>query len=122
MDGERVRLRAPLEANCNHRGVGFGGSASALALLGGWAALQQVLDGRFGDVEAVGGGASIRFLKPMRADLIVEASAPEGWEHAAQLAQTDGKAKILTSCVVSSAGRDCAVVDATFVLLAPFRW
>jgi thioesterase domain-containing protein len=129
LDGERVRLIAPLESNCNHRGVGFGGSASALALLGAWAALQHALDDQFGDsagvgqaIEAVGGDASIRFLKPMRGDLIVEATAPGGWREAARRAQADGKAEIRASCVVTSAGRDCARVDATFVLLAPFRW
>lgn len=119
---DRIQLRAPLRANCNHRGVGFGGSASALALLGAWAALQRALDATFGDVEAVGGEASIRFLKPMREDLIVEASPPTGWEDAARQARADGKAEVRVPGVVTSAGRDCAAVDATFVLLAPFRW
>lgn len=122
LSDDRIRLRAPLLSNCNHRGVGFGGSASALALLGAWAALQHALDLTFGDVEAVGGDASIRFLKPMRGDLIVEASPPAGWETAARQARSDGKAEIRMSCLVTSAARDCAAVDATFVLLAPFRW
>lgn len=34
---DRVRLVAPLEANINHRETVFGGSASALAILAGWA-------------------------------------------------------------------------------------
>ncbi len=119
---DRVRLIAPLASNSNHRGVGFGGSASALALLGAWAALQRALDAEFGDVEAVGGYASIRFLKPMRSDLIVEARAPTGWREAAQYAQAVGKTEIQASCIVTSGERQGAAADATFVLLAPFRW
>lgn len=34
---DRIVLRAPLEANINHRDTVFGGSASALAILAGWA-------------------------------------------------------------------------------------
>jgi len=34
-----VRLSAPLGANINHRGTGFGGSVSALAILAGWSLL-----------------------------------------------------------------------------------
>lgn len=34
---DRIVLRAPLEPNINHRDTVFGGSASALAILSGWA-------------------------------------------------------------------------------------
>lgn len=34
---DRIVLRAPLEPNINHRDTVFGGSASALAILAGWA-------------------------------------------------------------------------------------
>jgi thioesterase domain-containing protein len=36
IDGEGVRLSAPLAPNINHRSTIFGGSASALAILAGW--------------------------------------------------------------------------------------
>jgi thioesterase domain-containing protein len=123
LDTDGVRLVAPLGANRNHRGVGFGGSASALALLGAWAALQHALDNRFGDVEAVGGDASIRFVKPMRGDLVVDAAPPEAWVDAAERARaTTGRAPLVVRCDVQSQRRACAHVEATFVLLAPFRW
>jgi len=39
VEPDRVVLQAPLEPNLNHRHTVFGGSASALAMLAGWALL-----------------------------------------------------------------------------------
>lgn len=67
-DGE-LTVRAPLAANINHHGTGFGGSQYALAAVAGWALLKLTLEdaGLHGD--AVIHSAEVTYERPVNTDL-----------------------------------------------------
>ncbi len=95
-DGQRLRMTAPLAANVNDKGCAFGGSMTSLMTFAGWGLvnLQLQLAGVRADVFVA--DSTVRYLKPLHADLCAEAVlAPEqSWESfLATLAQR-GRARI----------------------------
>ena len=63
-------LTAPLEKNINHQKSAFGGSVFALAALAGWGILQLKLHELDLSCNTVVGDAKVKFLKPIREDLV----------------------------------------------------
>ena len=95
-DGHRLRMTAPLAANVNDKGSAFGGSMTSLMTFAGWGlvTLQLQQAGMRADVFVA--DSTVRYLKPLYADLCAEAVlAPEqSWElFLATLAQR-GRARI----------------------------
>ena len=70
---DTLTLTAPLNKNINHQQSAFGGSISALAALAGWGILQLKLSELDLDCNTVVADAHIKFLKPIREDLVCEA-------------------------------------------------
>ncbi|MET0893102.1 MAG: YiiD C-terminal domain-containing protein [Pseudoxanthomonas sp.] len=95
-DDQRLWMEAPLAANLNDKGSAFGGSMTSLMTYSGWAlvALQLRQAGVRADVFVA--DSSVRYLKPLYADLRAEARLAPGqsWEiFLATLAQR-GRARI----------------------------
>jgi len=93
---ERVRLRAPLGPNLNHRRTAFGGSLSALAILACWAWLHLRLRERSFAGQIVIMGNSMKFLAPAEGDFEVVCGAPppERWARFGRTLDRRGRARL----------------------------
>ena len=69
-DGDVLTLTAPLDKNINHQKSAFGGSVFALAALAGWGILQLKLHELGLDCNTVVGDAKVKFLRPIREELV----------------------------------------------------
>ena len=68
-------LEAPLNANRNHMGTGFGGSIAAIATLAGWTQTWMVLP-KPDDVHIIIAKSSINYRKPAHGPLIGTSDLP----------------------------------------------
>jgi thioesterase domain-containing protein len=68
-DDHGLVLRAPLQANANHKGTAFGGSLYSLAALAGWAWATRYLALHDISAEAVLQDSNMRFLLPVHGEL-----------------------------------------------------
>lgn len=95
-DGQRLVLTAPLSANVNDKGSAFGGSMTSLMTYAGWGlvTLQLQQAGMAADVFVA--DSSVRYLKPLYADLHAEAElAPDqSWPTFLQTLAQRGRARI----------------------------
>lgn len=95
-DGHRLRLTAPLAVNVNDKGSAFGGSMTSLMTYAGWGLVTLQLQQAGVRADVFVADSTVRYLKPLYADLCAEAVlAPEqSWElFLATLAQR-GRARI----------------------------
>lgn len=72
-----VIIKAPLAPNINDKGIAFGGSMAALAALTGWALTYLTLRERQESAEIVITESTLKFLRPVRGDIVVECPQPE---------------------------------------------
>jgi thioesterase domain-containing protein len=79
LDRGVLHLHAPLAANVNDKGCAFGGSLAGVMTLAGWGLLNLELAGAgHAQAEIYVADSQLRYLKPLYADLEVEARlAPE---------------------------------------------
>ena len=77
-DGECLSLRAPLAANVNDKGTAFGGSLTSLMTLAGWGLVTLQLQLRGLSAEVYVADSAIRYLAPLRDDLLARAWLGEG--------------------------------------------
>ena len=75
-DDSAVVMRAPLAPNANYKGTAFGGSLYSLAVLTGWAWVTRYLAARGLSADAVIQESSVRFLAPVRGELLASVAAP----------------------------------------------
>lgn len=95
-DGLRLRLHAPLDANVNDKGCAFGGSLVSLMTLAGWGLVSaRLLEVGF-DADVYVADSEIRYLAPLYADLVAEATLAEGesWETFLTTLRARGKARL----------------------------
>lgn len=76
-DGQQLEMRAPLAANVNDKGTGFGGSIAALATLAGWSLTTLYLRRQGLDCEVVIAESQQRYLTPVRGDFVARVALPE---------------------------------------------
>ena len=120
-DGQRLHLTAPLAANVNDKGSAFGGSMTSLMTYAGWGlvTLQLQQAGLRADVFVA--DSTVRYLKPLYAELRAEAVlAPEqSWElFLATLAQR-GRARIhLQARMIGTEGEVMADLAGRYVAIA----
>ncbi len=120
-DGQRLHLTAPLAANVNDKGSAFGGSMTSLMTYAGWGlvTLQLQQAGLRADVFVA--DSTVRYLKPLYAELRAEAVlAPEqSWElFLATLAQR-GRARIhLQARMIGTEGEVMADLASRYVAIA----
>lgn len=77
-DGERLTLHAPLAANVNDKGTAFGGSLTSLMTVAGWGLVTLQLQLRDLAAEVYVADSAIRYLAPLRDDLLADARLGEG--------------------------------------------
>jgi thioesterase domain-containing protein len=120
-DGQRLVLTAPLSANVNDKGTAFGGSMTSLMTYAGWGlvTLQLQQAGMAADVFVA--DSSVRYLKPLYADLRAEAElAPDqSWPTFLQTLAQRGRARIhLRAQIVLPDGQVMADLAGRYVAIA----
>ena len=120
-DGQRLHLTAPLAANVNDKGSAFGGSMTSLMTYAGWGLVVLQLQQAGVRADVFVADSTVRYLKPLHADLCAEAVlAPEqSWESfLATLAQR-GRARIhLQARMVGADGEVMADLAGRYVAVA----
>ena len=120
-DGQRLVLTAPLSANVNDKGTAFGGSMTSLMTYAGWGlvTLQLQQAGMAADVFVA--DSSVRYLKPLYADLRAEAElAPDqSWSTFLRTLAQRGRARIhLRAQIVLTDGQVMADLTGRYVAIA----
>jgi thioesterase domain-containing protein len=120
IDAGAVVLQAPLGPNINHRETVFGGSASALAILAGWALLHLRLRAEGIAASLVIQRNTMEYERPITGDFMARASLPqpERWRQFTALLARRRKARITVSCVLEHAGGVVGSFSGEFVALA----
>jgi thioesterase domain-containing protein len=116
-DGERLVLRAPLEANVNHLGTAFGGSLNALAVLSGYGLLWLELQDP--DCHIVIRDSSISYEHPVSGELRATCVRPDAevMEAFIRTFRQKGKARVSLSASIESQGVIAARFNGTFVAM-----
>lgn len=116
----RVRLRAPLAPNLNHRQTAFGGSLSALAILAGWAWLHLRLRERGHRGRIVIMSSAMEFLAPADGDFEVTCGAPppESWERFVDTLDQRGRARLELEAALAVGDVAVATFRGQYVALA----
>jgi thioesterase domain-containing protein len=115
-----VILEVPLGPNINHRGTAFGGSASALAILAGWALLHVRLQAQGVADFLVIQRNTVEYQQPILGPFTARASLerPDRWPQFTAMLARRGKARITVSAVLEHAGRVVGRFTGEFVALA----
>ncbi len=118
---DALQLRAPLSANVNDKGTAFGGSLTSLMTLAGWGLVTLQLELAGEKAEVYVADSQIRYLAPLRDDLIAEASlAPEGaWDEFIATLRQRGRARVQVRAQVAlPEGGVAATLEGRFVAIA----
>ncbi|MGH8122373.1 MAG: YiiD C-terminal domain-containing protein [Rudaea sp.] len=119
-DGDRLSLSAPLAPNVNDKGCAFGGSLASLLTLAAWGLIALKLETRGRDCDIYVQDSTIRYLAPLRSELIAHAelAAGESWDAFATTLDTRGRARLRLACAAPIAeGGDACTLDARFVAI-----
>ena len=120
---DAVILQAPLQPNINHRATVFGGSASALALLAGWALLHVRLHAEGVASRLVIQRNTMEYQQPIAAGFTAHSSLlqPERWRDFTQMLARKGKARIAVLAQLKSADLIVGRFTGEFVALRELR-
>ena len=102
VDPYAVTLDAPLEPNINHHQTVFGGSASALAILAGWALLHVRLQAEGIASRLVIQRNVMEYERPILGRFRARATLqqPERWPHFTRMLARKGKARVAAFTVL----------------------
>jgi len=119
VDESGVALEAPLGPNINHRGSAFGGSASALAILAGWALLHVRLHAVGVADRLVIQRNTMEYQQPILGSFTARSRLvrPDRWTHFTAMLARRGKARIAVAAQLEHAGRVVGVFTGEFVAL-----
>ena len=115
IDGDRLRLHAPLAANVNDKGCAFGGSLAGAMTLAGWGLLTTRLAQAGIAAEVYVADSRLRYLAPLYEDLVAEAWPAPGtdWDGVSR-----GRARVeMVAHVVDSTGRAVAAFEGRFAAI-----
>jgi thioesterase domain-containing protein len=117
---DRVRIRAPLEPNLNHRSTAFGGSVAALAVLSGWTLVHLRLASQGLRARTVIQESTVRYDAPIHDvfDAVCEAPAAEAWARFTRTLARRGRGRVRVRASVASEGRVAASFEGAYVSLA----
>lgn len=118
---DAVMLRAPLRPNINHRATVFGGSASALAILAGWALLHVRLHAQRSGARLVIQRNTMEYERPITGDFTARAALahPDRWRAFTAMLARRGKARIGVLAVLEQDGGVVGRFNGEFVALRP---
>lgn len=113
-----VELWAPLAPNHNHMGSAFGGSISALLILGGYTWLYQFMLERGYDVHVILKSCEIDYKFPIEENLQIFARSPQKDELEKFLKsfQRKGLGRITIESEIKIGGRKAAVLSGEYVV------
>lgn len=112
--GQRLRLRLPLEANVNHKSTMFGGSLYCAAVLAGWGWLHlRLRELGVEDGHIVIQEGQISYPLPVTGPAIAECAPPEdkAWERFIATYQRRGRARLILRTHVFNVGSDEPAVN-----------
>jgi thioesterase domain-containing protein len=112
-----VILQAPLAPNINHRHTAFGGSASALAILAGWALLHVRLRSEGRADRLVIQRNTMEYEHPIRGQFTARATLehPDRWKSFTTMLARKGKARISVLAVLEQMERVAGRFSGQFV-------
>src|ERR1700751_579087 len=116
---DAVVLRAPLAPNINHRQTVFGGSASAVAILAGWALLHVRLHSEGTADRLVIQRNAIEYQHPIRGQFTARSmlAQPHLWKPFLTMLARKGKARVSVLAVLEHMDRVAARFSGEFVAL-----
>lgn len=76
-NADSLCMTAPLAPNINDKGIAFGGSLAAIASLTGWALTRITLEEHGETAEIVITDSTLKFLRPVRGDIMTECARPD---------------------------------------------
>lgn len=122
-NAERVKLAAPLAPNINHRQTVFGGSASAVALLAGWALLFLRLRHEGFEGYIVVRRNTMSYERPMPVDFTATATiAPDStWAQFADALKRKGRARVMIQVLLECENERTAMLEGEFVVVTPSK-
>ena len=98
---DRLRLEAPLAANVNDKGTAFGGSLVSLMTLAAWGLVVLRIEQAGLSAEVYVADSQVRYLAPLRDDLVAEAWLEEGdWEGFLDTLRRRGRARAVLGAQV----------------------
>jgi thioesterase domain-containing protein len=117
--GGRVRLRAPLEPNTNHKRTVFGGSLFSLGVLCGWSWVYNHLAEEKLKGEIVIASSDAQFKKPASGafEALCEGPEPESLERFLQVYRKKGIARLDLIVLLSCQNEEVVQLSATYVVL-----
>ena len=119
-DGHCLSLRAPLAANVNYKGTAFGGSLCSLMTVAGWGLVNLQLQLRGLSAEVYVADSAIRYLAPLRADLLARARLGDGesWDAFFATLAARGRARVQVEAeVVLPEGGVATTLNGRFVAI-----
>lgn len=93
LTAEHLTLTAPLDANINDKGTAFGGSLTSLMTLACWGLVTAVLRDNGLDCDVYVAESTVKYLKPVREELIATATFTDDSDIAACTEQLKAKRK-----------------------------
>lgn len=121
MEGEALRLVAPLSANVNDKGNAFGGSLTSLMTVAGWGLVTLKLRLAGLKAEVYVADSQVRYLAPLYGDLVAEAAFAEGqsWDAFIDTLVQRGRARIQVEAkVLLPEGGLATTLSGRFVAIA----
>ena len=120
---DRVRVRAPLEPNLNHRSTAFGGSVGAIAVLAGWGLMRIRVDHLSPVPHLVIQRSNLEYLLPIESDFEATCAAPsqDRWDRLWRAYTQRGRGRIDLTVEVTAAGELAARFHGTYAVLDSTR-
>ena len=122
LDGDVLRLHAPLAANVNDKACAFGGSLAGVMTLAGWGLLTLKLEQAGLTAEVYVADSQLRYLRPLYTDLHGDAAlAPDvDWDAVLRAFRDRGRARAsVMAWVHGPEGEVVAELEGRFALLRP---
>lgn len=119
-DGDVLRLQAPLAANVNDKGSAFGGSLAGAMTLAGWGLLTLKLEEAGLHAEVYVADSQLRYLTPLKADLVAEARLEPGtdWDGVLRAFRERGRARVTIAARIGAGdGAAAAELGGRFALI-----
>jgi thioesterase domain-containing protein len=117
VEDEAVLLQAPLAPNINHQHSVFGGSASALAILAGWALLHVRLHAEGSAARLVIQRNMMEYERPILGSFTARATLehPDRWRQFTNMLARKGKARVTAQAVLEHRGEIVGKLSGQFV-------
>jgi thioesterase domain-containing protein len=119
-DGDVLQLHAPLDATVKDKGSAFGGSLAGAMTLAGWGLLTLKLAEAGLTAEVYIADSQLRYLKPLKEDLVAEArlDARSDWDNALRVFNERGRVRVAVVARIDSGdGAVAAELEGRFALI-----